>query len=282
MQRREEVARFQKTIEGLRQELAVKSVRAAAEINRRDGRIEELQKAYAHIDQLLQQELTQRNQLVAQITRDAEEITRLGERFVQTNQLLQKISIRLADVETSNASLTERLRKQLLEMKRLLRLLDQIDDAAGLLRQSRRWKLANPFAALLAALTGKALGGFGHLDKNVEKYRSWRSTHPEVDTLAEEIQALRSCEIPSPPATSEPKGGAKSIPADSAVPPIPATPIEFHRHDQVDVSIIIPVYNQLRFTQSCLASVQEHHDNIRFEVIVVDDCSDDATASDIR
>ena len=173
IQHQEEVARYQKTIEGLREELAAKSVSAAAEINRRDGRIEELQKAYAHLDEMLERELGQRRQLLAELesarqqsardgeearqqsARDGEEITKLRERFTQTNQLLQKISIRLADFETRAASLTDRLRKQLLEMKRLLRLLDQIGEAAGLLRKSRRWKLANPFAASLAVFTGK-------------------------------------------------------------------------------------------------------------------------------
>ena len=163
----------------MREELAAKSVRAAAEINRRDGRIEELQKAYAHIDQLLQGEQAQRNQLLAELERAAGnlgnakraqaqldrvrrnskrapaicarptgDLHKLRERFAQSNQLLQKTSVRLADFETRNASLTERLRKQLLEMKRLLRLLDQIDDAADLLRKSRRWKMANPFRRL--------------------------------------------------------------------------------------------------------------------------------------
>jgi len=163
---REEVARLQQTIDRLREELAVKSVSAAAEINRRDGRIEELQKAYAHIDQLLKGEQVQRNQLFAelervrrefweelnaarqqaeaarqqaeaarqqaeaarrqsevdrrQFERDQQEITELRQRFDQSNQLLQKTSVRLADFETQNAALSERLRKQLLEMKRML------------------------------------------------------------------------------------------------------------------------------------------------------------------
>ena len=41
---REEVARLQKTIEALREVLTAKSVRAAAETNRRDSCLEELQK----------------------------------------------------------------------------------------------------------------------------------------------------------------------------------------------------------------------------------------------
>jgi GT2 family glycosyltransferase/glycosyltransferase involved in cell wall biosynthesis len=305
----EETARFQKTIDGLREELTAKNLRATAEINRRDGRIEELQKAYAHLDRILQGEQAQRNQLLAelektrrefsdqdqraqaQLNRDAqelesarqqsaraaEELQKVRERFAQSNQLLQKTSVRLADFETRNASLTERLRKQLLEMKRLLRLLDQITEAAGLLRRSRRWKLANPFAALRAAFTGKALEGFGHIDKNVEKYRSWRSAHPEAESLGEEIQELRPREIPSPPATVESASASLAQPDTTARPPLPTAPIEFPTHEQVEVSIVIPVYNQVDFTHACLAAVRQNSGDIPYEIIVVDDASTDAT-----
>jgi len=271
---REELARHQKTIEELRQELAVKSVKAAAEINRRDGRIEELQKAYAHLDQLLQSELAQRNQLFAKLEkarRDVQELETVRERFAQTNKLTQNISIRLADFETRNASLTERLRKQLLEMKRLLRLFDQVEDAAALLRRSRRWKLANPFAAILAGLTGKAVPGFGHLDKNVQKYRAWRENHPEMDSLPAQIQALRPREILSPTASPE------IAPPVNPLPQLPDKPLRFRQHGLVDISIIIPVYNQVHFTHACLAAVEEHSGDIPYEVIVVDDASTDTT-----
>ena len=250
IQHREEIARYQKTIDGLRQELVAKSVQAAAEINRRDGRIEELQKAYANLER-------QRNEIF--------------ERFAQTNELLQKVSIRLADFESRNASLTERLRKQLLEMKRLLRFLDQTEEAAILLRQSRRWKIANPFAALLATMTGRPLSGFGHLDKNVEKYRLWRADHPEMDSLADEIQALRPREILPPYPDLEAKSAAKPASAAALRPPRPETPVSFAEHDQVEISIIIPVYNQFEFTHACLAAVQQNSGEIPYEVIVVDD-----------
>ena len=337
IQHREEVARHQKTIDGLRQEVATNSARAAAEIHRRDGRIEELQNAYAHLDQILKGEQTQRNQLYAELERvrrefweqleaahqqlqrdkdsleaarrqseqdkdslevarrqserdknsleaarqqaesDQKEIAQLRERFVQTNQLLQKTSSRLTEFEARDASLTERLRKQLLEMKRLLRLLDQVDDASHLLRRSRRWKLANPFAAILAALTGKPLPGFGHLDKNVEKYRAWRSSHPEAAQLAEEIQALRPREILSPVTRPSDETAPQPVTASIPKPARPQIPVRFVRHDQVEVSIVIPVYNQVEFTHACLASLQWHSGDIPYEVIVVDDGSTDDT-----
>ena len=53
--------------------------------------------------------------------------------------------------------------------------------------------------------------------------------------------------------------------------------IEFPFHEEVEVSIIIPVFNQFPFTQACLASLQEHQGTERFEVTIVDDCSTDET-----
>jgi GT2 family glycosyltransferase/glycosyltransferase involved in cell wall biosynthesis len=260
IEHREQIARFENTINQLRQELSAESIRAAAEINRRDGRIEELQREQSQRDQ---------------------EIHKLRERFFQTNQLLQSTSVRLGDFETRNRSLGERFRKQLLEMKRLLRWLDQIDEAAGLLRKSRRWKLANPFAAIWATLAGKPLHGFGHLDKNVERYRAWRSAHPELASLDAEIQALRPREIPLPLTLSEPDNTAKPVRPADVRPPLPTEPIEFRPHDEVIVSIIIPFYNQIDYTLSCLASLQRHSGGIPYEVIVVDDCSTDATLETI-
>ncbi len=338
---REEVTRHQKTIDGLRQELAAKSVKAAADINHRDGRIEELQNAHTHLDNLLRGEQAERTKLLAELERvrretweqleaarrrvasvsrqvasvtqqlgdfrqrderaqkelarrqeeldamrrqlqqqsrrDQQEIKELRERFVQTNELLQKTSIRLTGFETRTVSLTERLRKQLLEKKRLLRLLEQIDDAAELLRHSRRWKIANPIAALLALVTRRPLPGFGHLDKNVAKYRAWRESHPELAALEDEIQALRPREIlpdsPEPDSTNAP-----TVEAPADIKPLtPKTPVSFVRPDEVEVSIVIPVYNQVEFTYACLAAVQQHSGGMPYEVIVVDDASTDAT-----
>lgn len=44
------------------------------------------------------------------------------------------------------------------------------------------------------------------------------------------------------------------------------------------VSIIVPAYNQLRFTLACLYSVLAHQTRYSYELIVADDCSTDATA----
>ncbi|RRH74729.1 glycosyltransferase family 2 protein [Falsigemmobacter faecalis] len=52
--------------------------------------------------------------------------------------------------------------------------------------------------------------------------------------------------------------------------------------ERPDVSVIIPVYNQSPYTLACLRSLLVHDTTRRFEVIVVDDCSTDDTALQMR
>src|SRR5262249_43709266 len=59
---------------------------------------------------------------------------------------------------------------------------------------------------------------------------------------------------------------------------IPLASLGFPRREEVDVSIIIPVFNQFEYTHACLASLQSAKEQARFEVIIVDDCSTDRTA----
>lgn len=53
----------------------------------------------------------------------------------------------------------------------------------------------------------------------------------------------------------------------------------FTSAETVTVSIIIPVYNQLHYTLACLNSLQLTTEDQQIEVIVVDDCSSDETAT---
>lgn len=55
-------------------------------------------------------------------------------------------------------------------------------------------------------------------------------------------------------------------------------PVFFPRHETPLVSIVVPVYNQVRFTAACLNSILRELSTIPCEVIVVDDGSTDGTA----
>jgi GT2 family glycosyltransferase/glycosyltransferase involved in cell wall biosynthesis len=235
----------------------------------------------------------------AQLSERNVEIEQLRDRYTQINRLLHSRSVSLAEHERHIIELTDRLRKQLWDTRRLSRLLDDAENAAGRLRSSRRWKLANPGVAIQAKLfPGKVSVGYGHLEKIVTAYSQWRASHPEIAKIEDEIKALQFPPIPKR-AAAEPvatTAGANLVAPVSEVPvpeltpenkapaiqpPVPSVPVEsirFPAHEKIEVSIIIPVFNQFQFTHSCLASLQTIAERSAFEVIVVDDCSTDETA----
>lgn len=203
------------------------------------------------------------------------EVAQLHDRFLQTNQLLHSKSISLAEHERRVIELTERLRKELWSVRKLCRLLEDAEKAAARLRSSRRWKLANPVAAIKAKLSpGKVSAGYGHLEKIVTAYAQWRTSHPEISNIENEIKslAISGTTIPQPSPAKE------ILPIAAPVPSVPVESIHFPTHEDVDVSIIIPVFNQFQYTHACLGSLQTVEEQAHFEVIVVDDCSTDETA----
>jgi GT2 family glycosyltransferase/glycosyltransferase involved in cell wall biosynthesis len=224
--------------------------------------------------------LAHRDGRIGEMEKRRQELERVREHFVQTNQLLHARSISLAESEVRGDELRNALRQQLQATKKLSRLLDDLDDASARLRSSRRWQIANPIAALKDKFSpGRGALGYGHLEKIVSAYRKWLTAHPEMAVIDDQIRRLASGAVPA--ATSKVAPINKS-PAGDYVPPVPTKPIEFPLQEQVEISIIIPVFNQFQFTQACLASLQEHQDAERFEVIVVDDYSTDVTEEVIR
>jgi GT2 family glycosyltransferase/glycosyltransferase involved in cell wall biosynthesis len=230
-------------------------------------RIAQIEHLYGEL--LAQAEARHKSQ-VEELTAYAERTNELAER---TNELLREKSISLAESEAREDKLRKRLRLQLKAAERLCRFLDETDEAAAQLRSSARWQIANPVAAVKAKLSprrSRDLLGYGHLEKIVSTYRKWRRAHPEVTEIDHQIQALLSGVLSSP--------GERLAPVQ---PPEPTRPIEFSIHEEVEVSIVIPVFNQFHFTQSCLSSLQENQGTEAFEVIVVDDGSTDATAETV-
>ena len=62
---------------------------------------------------------------------------------------------------------------------------------------------------------------------------------------------------------------------------VAAESIFFQEFDRPLVSIIIPVYGQIKYTLMCLQSIQKNVPDIAFELIIVDDCSLDDTAIEL-
>src|SRR6266550_9085733 len=109
---------------------------------------------------------------------------------------LQRVEAERQRHERSIAELTDRLRRQIWDTRRLSRLLDDAENAAARLRSSRRWKLANPGTAIQARLfPGKVSLGYGHLEKVVAAYLQWRACRPEIANIDDEIKSLQFPDI---------------------------------------------------------------------------------------
>ena len=185
------------------------------------------------------------------------------------NTLLHQRSVNLAEDEKYIVELTNRLRKQL-QYSTAFALAGGYRGRARKLQTSRRWKLANPGAALKAKLFHrKAPPGFGHLERIVAAYSKWRKEHPSMAKIDDEIKAAQVPKIPRLTQTE---------PNNAPVASLPLASIRFPRHEEVDVSIVIPVFNQLEYTHACLASLKTVEEQTPFEIIIVDDCSTDRTA----
>ena len=205
--------------------------------------------------------------------RQAELLAQLRSHLGELKSQLNSSRVDLTRTQARVDELTGDLRRQLLATKKLTWLLSETEKSAARLRASRRWKIANPFAALKAFLSGREVEGYGHLEKIVSGYLQWRPHHPEVYKIDEQIGRLEHRSLASPPRLAGPNGST----AAPITPPAPTKPIEFPVRDSVDVSVIIPVFNQLQFTQSSLASIQDNQADQSLEVIVVDDSSTDGT-----
>jgi GT2 family glycosyltransferase/glycosyltransferase involved in cell wall biosynthesis len=194
----------------------------------------------------------------------------------KVRKLFHARSVSLAESEARSDQLMAGLRRQLQATKKLSHLLDDLEVAAQRLRSSRRWQFVNPVAALKEKISpGSGSLGYGHVDIIVSDYRKWLARHPEMAAIDDQIRMLALGAVPS--VTSAPDR-VNRLATVEHVPPVPTKSIEFPIHAEVEISVIIPVFNQLHFTQACLASLQEHSDAERFEVIVVDDGSTDATS----
>src|SRR5436190_13239355 len=267
----EKVARIEQLYDQL---LAQTEARHKKEGDELKSRLEELR---AHLEKTETRHKTQVEELMEHLTETEahynREIEQLRERILNINELLRERSVSLAESEGKGEELANRLRQQLKATQRLSRLLDEADEAAARLRSSARWQISNPIAALKAKLVpaqSRHLLGYGHLEKIVSTYQKWRASHPEIAAIDDQIQVLTS-------SAASPPGQKSSL----IEPPVPTRPIEFPVHEEVEVSIIIPVFNQFPFTQACLASLQEHQGTERFEVVIVDDCSTDQTVEAI-
>jgi hypothetical protein len=108
--------------------------------------------------------------------------------------------VELQRLQAHTTKLTNRLREQLWNTRKLLHLLDEVESAAGRLRSSRRWKLANPVTAIKAKLfPNKVSLGYGHLERVVASYSQWRASRAEIANIDDQIKMLAFPTTPTSP-----------------------------------------------------------------------------------
>ncbi|WP_376697087.1 glycosyltransferase [Wenzhouxiangella sp. EGI_FJ10305] len=74
-----------------------------------------------------------------------------------------------------------------------------------------------------------------------------------------------------------PQGDMPFMPQTVEVPGEELHPVSFDQADEPIVSIVVPVFNKVHYTSACMNSVADHAGAAAFELIVVDDCSEDGT-----
>lgn len=103
------------------------------------------------------------------------------------------------------------------------------------------------------------------IKEGFEHFIHWEEYIANIKGMAEMEQCFIETEIPQPDLKE-----VKSIEECEL--------IEFERYENPEVSIIIPVYNQFTYTYWCLDSINKNSGEIKYEIILADDCSTDLTA----
>ncbi len=134
--------------------------------------------------------------------------------------------------------------------------------------RSRSWRMTAPLrasATQLRMLRMKLLFRLNHVRSALRRLRGSLLRNGIAGTFA---RALREVRRPTP----------VHAPKRYAEPDDAFAPFALPTHPAPRVSIVIPVHDKFPYTAACLRSLAEHAHQITFEVIVVDDCSSDATA----
>ncbi len=149
--------------------------------------------------------------------------------------------------------------------ERLERKLAELD----LVVNSRSWQLTRPlrFAARKARALMERLG---FQTRRAATLAQRTQTSIKVRGVSGTVERIR-------------KELNKPTELDTEVPMLPETlePPSIPSSDVPRVSIIIPVYNQYEHTRGCLQSIAEADTGVPYEVIVVDDASNDETEQEL-
>jgi GT2 family glycosyltransferase len=211
----------------------------------------------------LQQELSTRTNWAQRQERIATERTQWAKRL---DQQLEERTIWAQQLDTELESVQQA--RELLQLQR-----DQLQDEIAIMVSSRSWRLTRPLRFVSRVM------------RNITVRRAW---HPLLwPRIAPRlVHRLRTYGL-RPTLEALQYGGPQIGPVPlttmpTPVPPSdgqPLTPIVWETSATApDASVIIPVYNNIHYTAACLHSIVAHAGQRSFEIVVVDDCSNDGSA----
>ncbi|MEM7491953.1 MAG: glycosyltransferase [Pseudomonadota bacterium] len=247
---------------------------------------------------------------------DIEKYLRRDER--ELNESLQRQRNEAAEHLSNLETEKEDIRRQLSEEKETIRhqLSEEKEDVLRQLEQEKRLReqdrltlteQANQIEARLSNHVQTLQDRITHLDETFRSSTSWRLTAP-VRAVG---NIFKGGQKPATPPASQDKASMRSRlkAIDNRVfngrlnqtrhalqgrkPPLalpaPVTQASAAKiaprtlpslEGMPEVSIIIPVYNNIEYTRSCVASIFEMGSKYTFEIIIADDCSTDETEAE--
>ena len=222
----------------------------------------------------------------------------------------------LHDLERFRREAQEALGDRSRDIRVLCSWLEQLHETAEAVSRSASWRLGNLPIRLAKALLGQPTdSAFEHARNVYADYLDWRkglpagSTRPPAARTRANLGGLLGSALSAPRLalslltwerlanfwttlrSGDPELRARvfghyiqmfspkrTVPEPTPVPrSVPSRPLPKLAGSEPEVSIIIPVYNQWRYTRACLDSILDSGTRVSYEVILADDCSTDQT-----
>ena len=201
----------------------------------------------------------------------ASETNHLKQEINQISKHLDQTNIELAETIKTRDALTHEKAELAQSLHDVQLALNQSQHTIEQIKASRSWRVTKPLRAFTTYARHK---------RNAIKFRfSQFKGLPKRVSNSLKSRGLKQTALIAKNKLNKPK-----LPSAATAHVITENyqPLTIHTSSEPLVSVVIPVYNQFKHTYHCLESLARLTDNSSFEVIVVDDCSDDETSTAIN
>jgi len=257
------------TVDGLTTQLAerYKTIKGlTAQLAERDETVKGLNAELAERDETI-------NGLTMQLAERYKTIKGLNAELAERDETIKGLNAELAERDETINGLTMQLAERDEENKRLMTEVTE-------LRQSTSWKLTAP---LRCCSSGVRNGARGMREVAVSILRPVYHLLPFSSSRKNRIKGWCYSKLPFLFRhtlsyclwTKLPQSGLPQVIVPTNMPVDLAKELNFHNYPNPTVSIIIPVYGEIEYTQHCILWISNIDSRISYEIIVVDDCSPD-------